>query len=114
MRARTAAAAVERAITPTFRSMAYREFTDDDGVRWEVWDVLPHQVTPRLTHRLALPPELLGGWLAFYSAKEARRLAPIPATWPIMSDRELGAAVRRAPLLTRRPLLLGDRATQGE
>jgi len=87
--------------------MAYREFHDADGVRWEVWDVLPNQVTSTLRSRLRLPPELLRGWLAFYSAKEARRLAPIPATWPIMSDADLVAALRRAPSLARLPLLLG-------
>jgi hypothetical protein len=89
--------------------MACREFNDADGVRWEVWDVLPQQVAPTLSSRLRLPPELLGGWLAFYSSKEARRLAPIPATWPSMSDPELAAALKRAPLLTRLPLLLGER-----
>jgi hypothetical protein len=89
--------------------MAYREFEDANGVRWEVWDVLPHQIAPTLTGRLRLPPELLGGWLAFYSAKEARRLAPIPATWPILSDEDLDAALKRAPQLTRLPVLLGDR-----
>jgi hypothetical protein len=89
--------------------MAHREFNDADGVRWEVWDVLPHQIAPTLSSRLRLPSELLGGWLAFYSSKEARRLAPIPAIWPIMSDAELTAAVKRAPLLTRLPLLLGER-----
>jgi hypothetical protein len=92
--------------------MAYREFNDEDGVRWEVWDVLPHQIAPTLSSRLQLPPELLGGWLAIYSAKEARRLAPIPATWPIMSDADLAAAVKRAPLLTRLPLLLGRQREQ--
>ena len=87
--------------------MAYREFQDADGVRWEVWDVLPNQVTSTLRYRLRLPPDLLRGWLAFYSAKEARRLAPIPATWPIMSDAELVKALGRAPALSRLPLLLG-------
>jgi len=89
--------------------MAYREFNDDDGVRWEVWDVLPHHIAPTLSGRLQLPPELLAGWLAFYSPSEARRLAPIPATWPIMPDVELIAAMKRAPRLTHVSLLLGKR-----
>jgi len=88
--------------------MAYREFNDEDGVRWEVWDVLPHHIAPTLSSRLQLPPELLAGWLAFYSANEARRLAPIPATWPIMAEAELIAALKRAPRLTP-SLLLGKR-----
>jgi hypothetical protein len=89
--------------------MAYREFNDADGVRWEVWDVLPHDIAPTLKSRLRLPSELHAGWLAFYSATEARRLAPIPATWPIMSDADLAAALNRAPLLTRLPLPLARR-----
>src|SRR4051812_13323702 len=59
--------------------------------------------------RLRLPAELLGGWLAFYSANEARRLAPIPATWPTMSDADLAAAVARARLLTPFPALSDER-----
>ena len=89
--------------------MAYREFTDADGVRWEVWDVLPHHIAPTLSSRLQLPAELLSGWLAFYSANEARRLAPIPATWPTLSDADLATTVKRAPLLSRLPLMLGQR-----
>jgi len=94
--------------------MAYREFKDADGIRWEVWDVHPHQITPTLTGRLRLAPELLGGWLAFYSADEARRLAPIPGTWPVMSDADLHAALKRARVLTRLPFRVGDSQTRDQ
>jgi hypothetical protein len=46
--------------------------------------------------RLRVGERFAGGWLAFESPTERRRLAPIPADWLTASDRELGSLCERA------------------
>lgn len=89
--------------------MATREFTDERGRRWTVWDVHPTLAERR--HRDAGPPpgvrerrrfveartrissRFAQGWLAFEANDgERRRLAPIPETseaWAEASDDQL-------------------------
>ena len=80
--------------------MAYREFEDADGRRWEAWDIYPGSVTPRRTG-FTLPEELREGWLAFQSEGESRRLAPIPGTWPVLAESDLAVLLHRAKLIPR-------------
>jgi hypothetical protein len=56
-----------------------REFTDDDGITWRVWDVNPslHEHLSPSTQKISVP----AGWLCFESTRERRRLAPIPDAW---------------------------------
>jgi hypothetical protein len=58
-----------------------REFDDERGRQWKVWEVHP-TIAGRLRKRdvpLPLRPEMAEGWLAFESEDgEHRRLAPIP------------------------------------
>jgi hypothetical protein len=86
--------------------MSYRTFVDPSGVSWQVWEVRPTMVERRLEERrnrdlpfegderrtgterrvrperrVNLGPELAKGWLAFHSAEEKRRLAPVPESW---------------------------------
>ena len=97
--------------------MPLREFVDERGRRWMVWDVNPTLVERRL--RNVGPPRgvterrrhgkphgpirLTEGWLAFEATDgERRRLAPIPtAGWAEASEEELrswcGMAVPRPP-----------------
>lgn len=96
--------------------MALREFTDDRGRQWTVWDVYPTLVERR--HRIAGPPpgvrerrrsyehrarlgaSMSAGWLAFESRDgERRRLAPIPEVakgWDCAPDPELRMWLDRA------------------
>lgn len=94
--------------------MGYRRFEDNDDISWEVWEVHPAVVERRLNAdrrsvgrdtpdrrgeveiRFPIPRELEGGWLAFQSPSEKRRLAPIPSHWMALSDDELAALCRRA------------------
>jgi len=81
--------------------MPHRQFVDDDGAVWAVWDVRPLAVAQNLDPRLAAPlragsgivPEmnrvLAEGWLCFESAAEKRRLAPIPPDWDSCSCADL-------------------------
>lgn len=66
-----------------------REFTDDDGIPWRVWDVNPslhERLSPR-TQRIPLRvPE---GWLCFESPRERRRLHPIPEEWERTDEHDL-------------------------
>ena len=61
--------------------MASREFTDSEGVVWRVWDVTPAHLHP-ITRAEEYMEPWAGGWLAFESTKEKRRLvAPYPQRW---------------------------------
>src|SRR3954452_21109191 len=87
--------------------MGYRKFEDENGRQWEAWEVQPSVVERRInderrgesretpdrrqtnTGEFSIPARLHGGWLAFQTDSERRRLAPIPADWAKMTDREL-------------------------
>jgi hypothetical protein len=61
--------------------MASREFTDSTGVVWRVWDVTPAHLHPATRAEEFMEP-YAGGWLAFESPFEKRRLiAPYPPRW---------------------------------
>jgi len=61
--------------------MPTREFTDSRGVVWRVWDVTPMHMHP-ITKAEEFMEPWAGGWLAFESANEKRRLvAPYPPSW---------------------------------
>ena len=81
--------------------MALREFTDERGRNWTVWDVHPTLAERRRRNagpppgmrerrrfvepRLRIRPSMSLGWLAFEAQDgERRRLAPIPETPPMM------------------------------
>lgn len=57
--------------------MGYREFVDDRGTPWRVWDTHPLAAN---TLR-SVSPGYAGGWLTFESPDERRRIAPIPPDW---------------------------------
>lgn len=85
--------------------MGYRIFTDSQGVEWQAWDIIPQlaerrarqrrlararvEADRRVTderrktsgERAVLSHGLQKGWLCFETAREKRRLAPIPADW---------------------------------
>jgi hypothetical protein len=46
--------------------------------------------------RVKIASGLSRGWLAFESAHDKRRLAPVPAGWEELSDAELEALLRKA------------------
>ena len=71
--------------TPESRA---REFTDSDGVRWTVREIVPE---PRSeTHRVLLTrPGYERGWLSFRSETLSCRIAPFPARWQSISEYEL-------------------------
>lgn len=59
--------------------MALREFDDEHGRQWTVWEVHPTIAGRIRNGEVALRPEMAEGWLAFEAADgERRRLAPIP------------------------------------
>jgi hypothetical protein len=62
-------------------AVGYREFVDDAGTTWRVWDTHPVAVN---TLR-SVSPTYAEGWLTFESDGERRRLAPIPADWDLAS-----------------------------
>lgn len=89
------------------RVSPHRTFLDDLARLWNAWDVIPawgerrteerrlrrepagERLIERRTRerrrlrglRIALPPRLAQGWIAFECGDERRRVAPIPAGW---------------------------------
>ena len=93
--------------------MAYREFTDEHGIPWEVWDVRPTHVERRRKElggprgrgerrrseagpRMEVRREFTDGWLAFQCRHGRRRLAPVPPGWEQLDDRGLAALCAQA------------------
>jgi hypothetical protein len=85
--------------------MALREFRDDHGVQWQVWDTQP---TLRIFGEAAaathLHEDAANGWLTFQSSRERRRFFQVPPEWETMPDDELRRLCRHAvPVETTRP-----------
>lgn len=113
--------------------MPLRSFRGPDGKEWQVWSVIPgarteaerragfdrrspdpvfrykglerRSASDRRRAPVALPAELLGGWLIFESPDERRRLTPIPPHWDILSEPDLS---RLLALALPAPRLRGD------
>jgi hypothetical protein len=73
-------------------AVAYREFVDDAGTLWRVWDTHPVAANTLRT----VSPTYATGWLTFESGGERRRLAPIPPDWEIASRALMGHWCARA------------------
>ena len=72
--------------------VAYREFVDDAGTVWRVWDTHPVAANTLRT----VSPTYATGWLTFESEAERRRLAPIPPDWEMASRALMGHWCARA------------------
>jgi hypothetical protein len=101
--------------------MSHRQFTDSQGVRWDVWEVEPsHAERRRATQdrrrtprpgpdrrrvadpmRVRISTELTHGWLAFQSHGEKRRLTPIPDDWSLLDEAALEQLLKTATLVGR-------------
>lgn len=70
--------------------MALREFADQSGRQWRVWDVTEQNIHPR-TRGEDWMRDFLDGWLTFESVDgQAKcRLHPIPANWEAVDDAQL-------------------------
>ncbi|MDQ6633415.1 MAG: hypothetical protein M3Z10_01525 [Gemmatimonadota bacterium] len=83
--------------------MAVREFTDDWGTEWRVWDVTPEVMHP-ITRSEDYMKKLQDGWLAFESTTEKRRLpAPYPGDWTEYDLKHLEQLCQRATPVFRKP-----------
>ena len=100
--------------------MAQREFVDDNGRVWTVWEVHPERRDRRQGQERRRQPrsapdrrreqlltavvgrDLAKGWLAFESqgGAERRRYAPIPEGWALKPDDELRALWSAATAVT--------------
>lgn len=101
--------------------MAHREFTDDEGTAWQVWEVIPMSAERRSVSerrfgaraqsdrrvrrevRIQMEGGLGAGWLVFESPRGKRRLHPIPGGWADRSDSELALLCRSAEPAARAP-----------
>jgi hypothetical protein len=106
----------------------HRTFFDDLARLWNAWDVIPAWGERRTTERraqapqsgvraierrrrerrrshglrIALPPRLAHGWIAFEHLDERRRVAPIPAGWSDLPESGLRDLWREAEQLPPR------------
>ena len=69
--------------------MAMRDFDDQNGTRWTVWDTVPANTT-------GLTDEYRRGWLTFDNGTDRCRLAPIPAGWTDLPTERLTLLLRVA------------------
>ena len=94
--------------------MAHREFEDDKGRVWTVWEVRPDRRERRAGEERRKRPrgtpdrrqqqlllaivggDLARGWLAFETRGERRRYTPIPDAWLAASDDDLRTIWRSA------------------
>jgi len=81
-----------------------REFKDQRGRQWQVWEVRPEAIYPQTRAEDYLAECFRDGWLVFETtdALEKRRLCPPPYAWEQRSDTELERLAGRAEIL--RPL----------
>lgn len=77
--------------------MALREFMDDEGRQWRVWDVAPDQFHA-VTNWEDYLQGYIDGWLVFeaIAGEERCRLYPIPAGWETASASRLEELRRMA------------------
>ena len=61
--------------------MPLREFEDETGKHWRVWDTVPER-----TEGLG---EFRAGWLTFDNGTNRCRLAPVPEKWAELPDERL-------------------------
>ena len=66
-----------------------REFQDQNGARWTVWDTIPAST-------VGLTEQYRRGWLTFDNGSERCRLAPIPDGWPDLPNDRLVLLLRVA------------------
>lgn len=88
--------------------MSYRVVTDRTGAAWQVWTV--HPTRRGASSAFTVAPEYTTGWLAFErlddgadpSAREKRRLAPVPNGWEQSSEADVLRLLASAtPVATR-------------
>ena len=79
---------VVRAVQPRHR-MGLREFEDQAGKRWRVWETVP-ATTAGLSH------EYREGWPTFDGGAERRRLSPVPSNWESLPPERLTMLLRVA------------------
>jgi hypothetical protein len=69
--------------------MGLREFEDQAGRRWAVWETFPGTTA-------GLSPEFHDGWLTFDDGAERRRLRPVPPNWEALPVERLTMLLRVA------------------
>jgi len=112
--------------------MGLRNFRDNQGGEWRVWDVIPYRMQHGQSERRGgdrrrakgrayagverregedrrghkpglLTPGLESGWLCFENGEEKRRLTPIPPGWEEVGEGGLEELLQRSRSVDRRP-----------
>lgn len=77
--------------------MALREFKDERGVHWQVWDTQPTlRVFGEPVAGAHLHEDARQGWLTFQSATQRRRFYQVPESWDALPDDDLRRLLRHA------------------
>jgi hypothetical protein len=102
--------------------MSLRQFTDNNGRVWEVWETRPATtLSSSLRERIrslhnaptaaSMMQGLEQGWLTFRAGAEKRRLSPVPEKWDDASDEQLARWWKKASIV---PLGPGEEQRQPE
>jgi hypothetical protein len=98
---------------PLVSGMAYREFTDSQGVGWRVWSTVPSAGSH-------LRGGFEQGWLTFEctvgETPRLRRLVPLPRDWDAANDERLELMCKAADEVPRaigRSRLTTDQSSSG-
>jgi hypothetical protein len=93
--------------------LALREFQDERGRSWIVWEVLPTALQQKRARERSrekqaadapkrpVSKHLETGWLAFECGNERRRLAPPPPEWSDSTDQQLRELLAQAHRVAR-------------
>jgi hypothetical protein len=73
--------------------MALRDFRDEVGREWQVWEVM---TTGEDRKTAGFPLSIPERWLAFQSRNDRRRLSPVPEGWSDCTEAELAELLKRA------------------
>jgi len=86
--------------------MAVREFSDDDGRRWRVWEIRPEAIHAQTRAEDYLSDCYTVGWLVFetLAGDDKRRLCPYPKAWAKSNDLQLSGMLVRADKVPPRKL----------
>jgi hypothetical protein len=86
--------------------VAVKEFRDDQGAEWRVWEIRPESIHAQTRAEDYLSDCYTVGWLVFQTAsgEDKRRLCPYPKNWSRMNDMQLAGLLLQAEPVPPRKL----------
>ena len=95
--------------------MAVKEFRDEKGQTWRVWEIRPEAIHPVTRAEDYLSDCFTVGWLVFetVTGDDKRRLCPYPKAWPRANESQLRVLLGDAERVPREKLFAARQAIGG-